>query len=125
MSTTTPTLILKPISTLPMTVEIAIPPKRPVLQGSFVAHVKILSKPEFKELVDEELDDVVFFDRVVDRIEGLASTADPSNALQGQAALDEVKSGPFSQYLMPAVIQAYFEQYGEARRKNLPRSQRR
>ena len=40
------------------------------------------------------------------------------NPISGDAALTELKSGPWSSFLQSAVLQAYFEQFGEARVKN-------
>lgn len=119
------TLTLVATDTLPIKVEIALPPVRAIMQGFFLAHCIILSKPELKGVLDEGIEDEAFFDMVCQEITGLGTPSTNGMALEGQAAMDEVKKGKFSQYLLPAVVTTYIEQFGEARRKNLPRSQRR
>lgn len=81
---------------------------------------KRLSKPEVKALKDEGVLDDEYIPRICEEILDLEDK--DGNALAGQAAFDEVISGAWSQYLVHAIVQAYFESYGEVLTKNGNRS---
>jgi hypothetical protein len=122
MSNQQVTLALKTIETFPLKVEIAIPPEKPIIQGTIVADCYIKNREEIKALNEEQLTDSEYFDRIVHGVRGLGND---NGALTGDDAMVEVKDGKYSMYLLPAVVGAYFEQYGEARRKNSKTSLRR
>ena len=111
-------LILNKITTFPLTVKIDCP----AAQGEFTARAKIKTKPENKALLDrieagEMADDADLVRELFDGFEGLPCDA-------GQE-FSFVLEGPLSAYLVPALIQAYYEQYGSARVGNSkPRSRR-
>lgn len=112
-----PSLILKEIPSIPVRVEFAIPAKNPILQGFLIANCNVMSKPDMKAMAeDDDMKDDEMFDQIVVSVEGIGTSQ--GTLLEGQAALDEVKKGKLSQYLLPAIVGAYFEQFGEARRKN-------
>lgn len=123
MATGNPTFVLKSIDTFPLKVELAIPPEKPIMRGHITCDAYIRNKDEIKALADENLEDGEYFDRLIKSVQGLGN--DAGTALEGDDAIKEVKEGRFSMYLVPAIVQAYFEQYGEARRKNSRTSQRR
>lgn len=102
--------------TFPLKIDIAAPPEKPVIRGSIVVHAKLLTKPDVRALSEEGLPDEEYLPRIAEGIEGLEDA--DGNALTGQKAFDEVLTGSWSMYLLPAIVQAFFEQFGEARRKN-------
>ena len=115
-------LTIKKVETTPIKIAIAIPPENPTIKGSFVGHAKVRSKAENKALLERFQDhegegdaDEALVRELYDRFEGLGNE---SGALEGDAAFNEVLRGPLSAYLTPAVVQAYYEQYGEARQGN-------
>lgn len=112
-----PTFKLKMIETFPLEIELSIPPENPVMRGKIVCDAIIQTKEQVKALGERELEDTEYFDNIIKAVHGLGAY-DSDEPLEGQAALDEVRNGRFSMYFLPAIIQAYFEQYGEARRKN-------
>lgn len=118
-----PTFILKEMKTFPLKVELAIPPERPVMRGYITCDALVRSKEEMRSLAEENLEDPEYFDRLIQAVHGISNEA--GTALTGEEALEEVKNGRFSMYFLPAIIGAYFEQYGEARQKNLRKSLRR
>lgn len=114
---------LKEIDIFSLKVELAIPPENPKMKGFLNVDFFVKTKDEVKELGEEGLDDSEYFSRLVSSVRGLGGA--DGEALTGQAALDEVQQGKYSMWMVPAIIQAYFEQYGEARRKNSKGSSRR
>ena len=117
------TLAVKAIQTAPLKITVAIPPENPQIKGYFTGHAIIRSKAENKELLDKFVDydgtgdaDEELLRAVYDKFTGLGNEA--GEPLEGDAAWEAVINGPLSAYLMPAAIQAYYEQYGEARRGN-------
>ncbi|GMU44168.1 MAG: hypothetical protein IT479_06995 [Xanthomonadales bacterium] len=114
--------IPKKVHTAPIKISIAIPPENPQVKGSFIAHAKVRSKAENKAMLEKYSNwegegdgDEAMVRELFDRFEGLGNEEGP---LEGDAAFAEVLTGSLSAYLVPAVIQAYYEQYGEARQGN-------
>ncbi len=111
-------LITNAITTFPLTVKIDCP----AAKGDFIAHAKIKTKPENKALLDridagDMADDADLVRELFDKFEGLPCA-------EGQE-FSYVLEGPLSAYLVPALIQSYYQQYGEARVGNSkPRSRR-
>ena len=123
MSETAPTFRMKEIKTFPLKVELAIPPENPVMRGYITVDALIKSKGEFKALAEAELDDTEYFKQIVTAVHGIGDVN--GNLLEGEAAMEEVQTGSLSMYYIPAIVSAYFDQYGEARRKNSRTSSRR
>lgn len=123
----TPTLIAtKAIHTAPLKITIAIPPENPTIRGYFTGHAKVRSKAENTALLERYQDwsedgdsDESLVRELYDGFSGLGD--ENGQELSGEAAFDAVLSGPLSAYLVPAVVQAYFAQYGEARQGNSAR----
>jgi hypothetical protein len=121
---TSPTsFTLKEVTTFTLKVELAIPPENPRMKGFLSVEYFVMSKDDVKQLGEEGLEDAEYFAKLVSAVHGLAGV--DGQPLIGIAALDEVRAGKYSMWLVPAIIQAYFEQYGEARRKNSKGSSRR
>ena len=113
----------KPIGTIPLKINIAIPPENPTIKGHFTGHARVRSKKENKALLEKFQDFTGDGDSdeelVRELYEGFSGLGDDAGQeLTGEAAFDAVLKGPLSAYLMPAVVQAYYEQYGEARLGN-------
>ncbi len=109
-------------ATGPIRIDIAIPPEKPEIKGHFIGHAKIRSKADNKALLEKYSDwdgegdaDEAMVRELYDSFEGLG---DDTGDLKGEAAFAAVLSGPLSAYLTPAVVGAYFEQYGDARMGN-------
>lgn len=116
------TLKITAPETAPIRIAIAIPPENPTIKGHFIGRAKLRSKVANKELLERLQDfdgdgdaDEALVRELYDGFDGLG---DDSGELTGEAAFEAVLRGPLSAYLTPAVVQAYFEQYGEARRGN-------
>jgi len=114
------TLNLKPVTTAPLKIDIAIPGGA---RGHFIGHARVRSKADNKALVERYRDfqvegdpDEGFVRELYDSFTGLGDA--DGNDLTGDAAFEAVLKGPFSAFLTPAVVQAYFAQYGEARLGN-------
>lgn len=122
-----PTLIAtKTVTTTPLKITIAIPPENPTIKGYFTGHARVRSKADNKALLEKFADwagegdaDEALVRELYDSFSGLGD--DAGNELTGEAAFDAVLRGPLSAYLTPAVVQAYYEQYGEARQGNFAR----
>lgn len=116
-------LRVKRITTAALTIAIAIPPENPEIKGSFTAHAVIRSKPEntkfFDEVNDGKYDDEQIIRALFTGFDGIENESGPCT---GEAAFEEVLRGDLSAWLTPAAIEAYYAQYGEARRKNSKRS---
>lgn len=117
--------IPKKIDTAPLKISIAIPAENPTIKGTFIANARLRSKAENKALLekysnwDGEGDgDEAMVRELFESFEGLGNDDGP---LLGEAAFLEVLRGRLSAFLVPAVIQAYYEQYGEARQGNFKR----
>ncbi|CAD7351580.1 MULTISPECIES: hypothetical protein [Xanthomonas] len=104
--------------TVAMPVKLRLPTDNPnsFNEGTITCKVKILSKDRVRELSDKETNDGEYLDLVLVDVEGLAD--ENGTAIKGDAALDEVRIGGWSTFLQNAILQAYFEQYGDARVKN-------
>ncbi len=85
-------------------------------EGTFTVGVKILTKEKLKELADADLHDTEYLRQILVSVSGLGD--EDGNPVEGDAALAEVYSGPWSTYLQNAILQDYWEQYGEVRVKN-------
>lgn len=112
MTTTFP---IKKVDTIEIKIDLAIPPENPVIKGQIAVDCFLLPKDKVKELLESGLDDADFLPKIAKAIRGLGNESGP---IEGKAAFDEVLTGQYSMYLLPAITQAYFEQFGEARRKN-------
>lgn len=101
-----------------LAVKLRLPTETPgkFLEGTITAKVKVLTKEEIAELAEKGTTDVEYIEHLVSSVEGLGDA--DGNPLTGEAALVEVKKGQWSAYLQAGIIQAYFEQFGEARVKN-------
>lgn len=109
--------VKKKVETFSRKIDIAIPPENPMIRGHIDVDYFIRSKPEVKELSELGLSDEEYLPRIAKDIRGLGGDK-PEDALAGEAAFTEVLAGPYSMYLVPAIVGAYFDQYGEARRGN-------
>lgn len=121
------TFTIKEVETFPIKVEMAIPPVgKPEMQGVITVRCNIKNKDEVKSLAEEQLSDSDYFDRIVIGIEGMGrKEGDNVRLLSSEEAIDEVKNGRYNMYFLNSIITAYFEQFGEARRKNSSSSSKR
>lgn len=105
-------------NTIAMPVRIRLPTDKPNVfnEGTITCQVKIKSKDEIRQIVEAEISDADLVRELVQDVSGLGDA--DGNPLQGDAAIEEIISGPWSSYLTVGIIQTYFEQYGEARVKN-------
>lgn len=111
---------LKKVETFARKVELAIPPDQPEIIGYITVDYRLRSKAQIKELSERNLTDEEYLPEIVAGIRGLGHP-ESGEELQGQAALDEALNGHYSMYLVGAIVGAYFEQFGEARRGNSKR----
>lgn len=118
-------LKLRRSNTVGRQVKVRLPTENPntFVEGTLTAQVRIKTKDELKQFADEELSDAEYVRELVASVEGLGD--EDGNAITGDKAIDEVVSGPWSNYLTAAILQDYFEQFGEARVKNSKPSRRR
>ncbi|HMN33910.1 MAG TPA: hypothetical protein PKE36_00645 [Chiayiivirga sp.] len=87
-------------------------------QGLNGLRLRLAFRPQRKLALsdsDEGDADAAMVRELYDSFEGLG---DDSGDLNGEAAFEAVLTGPLSAYLTPAVVGAYFEQYGDARLGN-------
>lgn len=115
MSGTPVTLSLKKITTFPLKIDLVIPPQNPTIKGYITVDCKARSRDENRELLDQGLDDAAFLREIAVNIRGLGNE---DGAIEGDDAFKEVTEGQLSMYLLPAIVGAYYEQFGEVRRKN-------
>ena len=111
------TLKIKPIKTAPLPIRISAPPgPNPIVEGTFIGHAIIRTKPENKALLDR-IDASDMGDDEVMRLlyTGFDDLENDNGKCSGEEAFREVLEGEMSAYLAPAAIQAYYTQYGEAR----------
>lgn len=104
-------------ATAPIRIEIATPCGA---KGHFIGHARIRSKAENKALLDrfqnwDESDGDADESLIRELYQGFDGIGDENGELTGDAAFEAVLRGPLSAYLTPAVVAAYFEQYGDAR----------
>lgn len=85
-------------------------------EGTFIVQAKVKSKEELAEYTDRGLNDAEYLDELVVQVEGLGD--EDGNPITDEAALTEVKTGLWSSFLTPAILQEYFERMGESRVKN-------
>lgn len=104
------------VDTFARKIELAIPPDDPQITGHITVVYKVRSKAEVTELSERGLSDEEYIREIVTSVQGLGDAN--GNELTGDAAISEVLTGAFSMWLVPAIVAAYFEQYGEARRGN-------
>lgn len=110
----------KKVATFRKRIEIAIPPEKPEIQGHIDVDFKVKSKTEIAELSERGLSDEEYIHEIVDAVHGLGHP-ETDEELVGPAAINEVLTGHYSMYLVPAVVATYFEQFAEARRGNSKR----
>ena len=115
------TLMLKEVPTLPLIVDVAIPPEKLVLKGKFTAHAVIRSKEQLKNL-GERMSAGEFTDNdekllreMFTKFEGLG---DASGPFDNDKAWDWVLNGPFSGQLSILLLNRYYEGHSEARQGN-------
>ncbi|MDO5625010.1 MAG: hypothetical protein Q4G71_10000 [Pseudomonadota bacterium] len=118
-------LKLKKVDTVALPVDIRLPTEKPgeFNTGKITAHVRIRSRDQVRELTERELSDEEVIRELVTAVDGLGDAE--GNPVTGDAAIAEVTSGAWSNFLTAAILQAYFDQYGEARVKNSAPSRRR
>lgn len=104
------TFIQKEVETFELKIELAIPPEKPQMRGYITVDAIPRTKEEVRALSKEDLSDEDYLRRIAVNIRGLEQT--------GDAAFVEVTTGKLSMWILPAIITAFFEQFGEARRKN-------
>lgn len=112
--------IKKIIDTFQMKVHIAIPAENPLIEGFITVDYAVLSPDERDDLNKQKLSDEEYFKRLVKGIHGLGSP-DTGEALAGEAAIQEVLKGKYALYLRTAILERYWEQYGEALQGNSPK----
>ncbi len=122
------TLTTKVIDTANIKITVAVPPENPQVKGYFTGKAIIRTKQANNDLFDriEEStveDDEAFVRELYTGFTGLGNANGP--VVGDEESFQEVLTGPLSAYLVPAVIQAYYEQYGEARKGNFQKSRRR
>jgi hypothetical protein len=120
------TLVTKAIQTAAIKIQVAIPPEKPTIQGFITGHAIIRTRPEQQALLEKvdagefETEEEVLRE-MYSGFDGLGNEANGDQALTGEDAWNELLTGPLSGYLPTAAIQAYYGQYGDARRKNSKR----
>lgn len=115
------TFAIEEIDTFPLKVELCIPPTGPKrMQGVITANCRMFNKQELKALAEEGLEDAEYFERIVVSLDGMGRKGADGKAepVTGEAAIKEALEGKYNTYILPAIIGTYFEQFGEARRKN-------
>lgn len=111
-------LRLSKTNTVSLPCKLRLPTDNPLKfnEGTITSTVKILPKDRMRELAEAETTDAEYLELLLVSVDGLGD--DEGNAIAGDAALDEVRKGQWSTFLQAAILQAYFEQYGDARVKN-------
>ncbi|CEM56775.1 hypothetical protein ABFU56_02920 [Xanthomonas campestris pv. campestris] len=104
--------------TVAMPVKLRLPTDNPnsFNEGTITCKVKIISKDRMRELSEKDTTDAEYLDLFLVDVDGLGD--EDAKAINGDAALTEVRTGQWSTFLQAAILQAYFEQYGDARVKN-------
>ncbi|MPS34464.1 MAG: hypothetical protein E2593_04055 [Stenotrophomonas sp.] len=85
-------------------------------EGTITVMVKVLTKEELRDLANAELGDAEYLRRILISVDGLGD--DEGQPIKGEKALEEVYTGAWCAYLQNAILQDYWEQYGDARAKN-------
>jgi len=111
-------LRLTKTETVALLVKLRLPTDNPNAfnEGTITCKVKILSKDRMRELTEQETSDAEYLRLILVSVEGLGDEA--GAPINGEAALNEIYDGAWSTFLQAGVLQAYFEQYGDARVKN-------
>ena len=111
-------LKLQKVNAVAMAVKLRLPTDNPAAfnEGTITCKVRILDKEALGDLVDKGASDSEYIDQLLLDVEGLGD--ENGSAITGEAAIKEVKSGPWSVFLQSAILGAYFEQFGDARVKN-------
>lgn len=111
-------LRLTKTETVAMPVKLRLPTDNPnsFNEGTINCKVKILTKDRMRDLTENGTNDAEYLDLVLVDVEGLGD--ENGTAIKGDAALAEVRAGSWSTFLQSAILQTYFEQYGDARVKN-------
>jgi hypothetical protein len=102
------TFVFKPVATFPLKLELDCP----VGKGYFTLDCKVRPKKEITALREKNLEDREYFDELVTAVHGCP------DGLEGEAATAWFCEGPVSMWALDGFVNAYFEQYGDARRKN-------
>lgn len=121
------TLKITTISTEPMKIHLAIPPEKPIIKGYITAHAKLRSKAEMKQF-GEDIQDNVYDDDIAvlkEMYTGIDGLGTDTDNISGDAVWDFLLNDKVGSYIVPALIQAYFDQYNDARQKNSARSRSR
>ncbi len=112
------------LKTAPLKITVAIPPENPQIKGYITGRAILRSKPENTELFERidsgELsrdEDIVR--ALYEGFDGLGG--EDGEEITGEAAFKDILEGEYSAYLVPAVSQAYYDQYGKARQGNYKR----
>lgn len=119
MSNQKVTFKLKTVETVPLKISIVI---GPTIQGSITGHAIVRSKPEIRNFFERveagefKDNDKAMLQELYKGFDGLEN--EEGVYCEGDMAFDEILTGKFSSYLTPAVIQAYYDHYGEARQGN-------
>lgn len=116
MSNPAVTFTLKKIATFPLKIDLAIPPQNPQIKGYITVDCKARTREENRELLDQNLADAEFLKEISVNIRGLGDA--DGNAIEGEEAFKQCTEGEHSAWLLPAIVGAYYEQFGEGRRKN-------
>ena len=111
-------LKLKKTAEVTRPVKVRLPTENPNAynEGTITYKAKIKSKDELAELAERGYTDQEYVDELLTEVSGLGT--EDGTPISGDAALQEVKGGVWSTYLIGAILQDYFEQYGDARVKN-------
>lgn len=105
-------------NTVHLPVELRIPTDQPNVfaTGTIQCQVKILAREEIKAIQDNPVEDEEYLRKILVSVAGLGDA--DGKAIEGDAALEEVFNGSFFAFLQPAIIGAYFDQFGRAHVKN-------
>ncbi|EMT5435850.1 hypothetical protein WMR10_001399 [Stenotrophomonas maltophilia] len=111
-------LKLKKTATVSRPVKLRLPTDNPDTfnEGTITVGVKILTKEQLKDLADAEIHDTEYLRQILVSVSGLGD--ENGNPIEGDEALAEVYTGPWSTYLQNAILQDYWEHYGDVRVKN-------
>jgi len=86
-------------------------------EGTIQVRFNVLSKNEIVELAERGTADHDYARRVVADVSGLGD--EQGQPISGEAALSEVLDGRWSAYLQRAILDDFFDHFGDARVKNL------
>ena len=112
-----------PTDTDTFDVHLRIPPENPRMRGFITVTAKVRSKAELKafgERIDAgEYDgDIEALRDMFTEIKGLGTDAGP---IEGEAVWEFLQTSKAGSYIVPALIEAYFQQYQQARQGNSQR----